>query len=237
MILFNKNNFKSFDFILVAILFGSQARGNPDIGSDLDLLLIINDMPFDRVINAEKRFRQYNKNPMLNLCLQTEKTFIKMKAKGSLFAKHLKCEGKIIYQRDKKNDIFVNIANFTEHLKNIELYLSLLTDCRLSLRQYGSNIYDLALLFTICRNTCMVLCHKIGKPHFGRYDVYNCIKNEYPNRFPLSKQNYYTLSQFKMIYSRGIYLEIDIPSINESNKFISSVQKLVEFGMELCSDG
>ena len=228
-------DFGAMGSVLAAILFGSQARGDSDSLSDTDLFLLVRDMPFACVKRTDNEIRRHATAPRLNLCVHTVSIFEQMKERGSLFALHLSREGRIMYLAQGMADPFSGLSEFREHIKNIGLYFDLLNDCEESIRLHGPNVFDLSLMFTVCRNTCIVMCHKLGKPHFGRYDAYECIAREIPCPLPVSHSLYRVLSAHKLSYGRGTPPNEPLPDGAESRKILSKVQKLVKLGLEVCS--
>lgn len=81
------------------VLFGSHARGDHDLSSDIDLLGIDNSYDYGAISNGKTNFSLYS-----------EKKIKQMMSEGDLFALHIKEEGICIYN----NNLFENIkSHFT----------------------------------------------------------------------------------------------------------------------------
>lgn len=87
------------------MVFGSYARGDFTLESDIDLLGITEDEFSSKVIKGKVNISLYKKTKMKS-----------MANNGSLFVYHLKTEGKILYDTDNWiNDLFENSFSLKKH--------------------------------------------------------------------------------------------------------------------------
>jgi len=81
------------------ILFGSYAYGNPDEGSDIDLLIVKNtdERPVDRWIKVRKLLRDTVKNIPVSPLVYTEKEIEERKAVKDFFIDEIFEKGVVLY--------------------------------------------------------------------------------------------------------------------------------------------
>jgi predicted nucleotidyltransferase len=219
--------------ILSIIIFGSSARGESDIYSDLDVCVIttekISDIQSDLLkqrISIEYGFVEEE------ITVYSSSQIEDMIKYGSLFLWHLKLEGKIVYDDGYFNDIIKEIARYDKHLVELRYHAELLDDIEVSLDKYSIiNELDLSQLFTICRNTCMILAHFNNRYAFGRNSAFVAASGIYAD-LPLKHDDYDYLSRWKLRYERGLYCEIELPSRQEFDKLLRDTKKLLYYSIE-----
>jgi len=88
------------------ILFGSYADGNPDVDSDIDLLVVLDteEMPKNFRENMANKLlvrntlREVNKETPIDLIVHTKPMYKKFNALGSMFSKELLEKGIVLYE-------------------------------------------------------------------------------------------------------------------------------------------
>lgn len=232
---------KFYDFshlpnVNAAILFGSNARGDSDEYSDLDLCIFCNDVPFLEIQKIRNKIASLLECKPYNISMYTSQKVKNMLAKGSLFMWHIKMEGKILFSRENYfENVFSKLEPYKRHKEDLIYYNILLEDIKLNLEKTRFvSEFDLSLLFTVCRNACMVICHLKGKPVFGRISVFNYMKDIYKDQVALDYETYYYLSKWKLWYSRGISPGYDAPPCEKMVTLIHNVGSIIELGLNEC---
>lgn len=215
------------------ILYGSEARQESDKFSDKDILLIVD--KFENRDSIPKELKKLNYNfEEYEVTIHDEVQLRKMLKKGSLFLWHIKLEGKILY--DKKNffNLKINqLYKFEDYKNEFLYYKGIFNDLENSILELNFQAnFDYALLFTLIRNSCMLISYKDGNPKFGRESAFHYCRKEVKG-FNFSKQIFKKLLAFKLKYERGS--AITYPEI-EMEKTILMTKKILEFGEKYCSN-
>ena len=221
----NKENIKS------VILYGSYGRGNERSNSDVDVCLFYR----TNIAITEENLRKFCPNlPQKQLTVSgyPHKAITEMVEYGSLFLWHLKLEGKILYGNKYFRSALENLKTFDRHNDEILYHNSLLKDLKKAFnRILIPNECDLSLLFTIARNTCMILSHKCGIPVFDRYECYRTV-NQLFRDLPLSNLTFEYLSKWKSIYERIPDSNVNLPDIDKMRTIILELDHLLDFAHE-----
>lgn len=201
------------------ILFGSAARLDHDLYSDIDICLIYRGRkPTEKVV-LPLLSDKFNINAA-ELVLYTEREFNKMVSYGSLFLWHLKLEGKVLYDAGFYSTNIKLLARYSHHLEEIDYHISILDDMEQAYARYAVvNELDLSIVFTFIRNACMILCHLNGKYFFGRMNVFQIAKQLYPD-FPVEYDTYQKLSFWKLVYERGIDIKQELPDTDLFKQYL-----------------
>ena len=216
--------------ILAVILFGSFARGDNDSESDYDLCVLtqerqsheLNVEQLNKIITDD---RLSGNNPIFYPASAVES----MLKHGSLFLWHLKQEGKALYGKEYFSNKIKELNLFVHHNDDISYHNELCCDLISSWKYLNMpNELDLSILFTIARNACMILAHKFGKPSFGRLSSFVTAKSVFPD-LPINFEEYQYLSNWKIIYERGMTQEQNLPTATEFKKIIENIDKLLQF--------
>lgn len=217
--------------IKAIVLYGSYARGDSDVESDKDICVFTDKQ--DTVTEDKLRtiFPSIGKDE-LSLTTYCQRDLTAMIDRGSLFLWHLKLEGKILYGRDYITSQLDKLKPFKRHHNEIVYYSRILSEILTNPSISDTvNEFDLSFLFTIARNTCMILAHKAGEPAFGRISCYQVVARIY-NDFPLDKSTYIELSKWKSVYERGSEAKGYLPSAKEMSSLFDQIQKLLEYADE-----
>lgn len=218
--------------ILSIILYGSKARNDNDINSDLDLCVLTKG-------RGENDLRQIEKSDFLidlhhkelTPTFYPESVVNSMLEHGSLFLWHLKLEGKVLYGEKYFSTKLATLKPFKTHKDEILYHSFLFNDLLNSWHSVSIvNEFDLSILFTISRNTCMVLSHLVDKPSFGRIDSFVTAKNMFPD-IPMTLDKYMQLSNWKIVYERNVDKKPPLPSPMEYEQLITVTEGLLSYAL------
>ena len=160
-------------------LYGSYARGSQDQYSDLDILIVSDhsvllekdDLPFS--VTAEK----------LSLSSYSWTAFEKMASYGSLFLHHLHQEAKPIFEsngvKGKVSKILSRLCTYKRTMKDIEAFFQVIEDVEESIKYNCSYVYELSILGTVLRHSCILGCYIDDIQAFGRIDPVNTVVSEW----------------------------------------------------------
>jgi len=196
--------------------FGSIVRGEISIGSDVDLLAIIEgyDPRFEPDI-----FSIYSYNRIEELWKE-----------GNPFAWHLSMESKLLYSHDG--------SNFLEELGKPLPYKSCFRDCEKFFALFresqksicaGSNsmVFDLSTVFLSIRN--LASCFSLGvlnRPDFSRHSSLRLGDDN----IPISQQSYRILERTRILSTRGVG---SIPSREEGMLVIKELETIQRWMKDL----
>jgi predicted nucleotidyltransferase len=218
--------------ILSIILYGSHARQDHDELSDYDICVFTRERN-----NKELKTDELEevlcplKLSNINLVCYPDVVVTSMLTHGSLFLWHLKLEGKILYGEQYFSNKLRRLAQFKTHYEDIKYHAELFHDLKRSWHLLSMvNELDLSLLFTIVRNTCMVLAHKQGNPTFGRLSSYHTAKKSLPN-LPITSDEYMHLSRWKILYERHSDLTAQLPNADAFMKILLNIENFLQFAL------
>ena len=170
--------------------FGSICRGEVDKYSDLDIIVVGND------INIE--------NIPTGISLYKEDTIIELWDEGNPFAWHLFCESRMLYSFS--NVDFIKTLGrpntySTFRLDSVRLY-ELFKDAKASLEiSRDAIVFDYSIIFLVIRNIASLFdLHFNNNYNFSRDSVLN-LKN---NSLNLDISSYNTLRKCRILSTRGI---------------------------------
>lgn len=214
--------------IRALVLYGSHARGDSDDESDVDVCAFTaaqKTVTTDEIEALLPIFRGEH----LSVTSYSETDLDAMLEYGSLFLWHLRVEGSVVYGNDYIKRQMARLHPFTKHHSEIAYHRKIFDELfALGEEKVPPNEFDLALLFTIARNTCMVLAHKAGRPVFGRLSCYHVAALEYHD-LPINELVYLFLSRWKLVYERGIDMHSNLPTSWDMRRFRDMIDCLLEF--------
>lgn len=190
--------------------FGSICRGEYSIGSDIDLLAIVEgrDMNLDPCI-----FSIYSYSRIREIWQE-----------GNPFAWHLAIESQLIYSSDGNN--------FLQSLGNPNLYNNCLEDCKkffdlllsaiFSIREGGdSRIYDLSTIFLAIRN--FATCFELGINGNKIFSKDSALKLGQKS-INISKNTYEILKRARILSTRGLGPMLEDKEIESAINEINQVE-------------
>lgn len=152
--------------INAVMLFGSWARGENDLYSDMDILIVTESETYEKyeMLSAEGKVDEDW------LTIYSKKTLLKMKKYSSLFLWHLKKEGITLYKKNEfLNILLERLPAYTKTWEDLEQYQCICNDINdIIQKESDTYVYEMALLAAVIRNTCIAYCYLHGEMIFGR---------------------------------------------------------------------
>lgn len=212
-------------------VFGSCARGENDERSDIDLLFIIDDCSNEEYSRKKDYLISQLKVPEGWISVYKKSSIKNMNKYSSYFLWHLKLESKVIFSRNNfLEEIFKNISEYKKVESDLNQYQNICKDIRdlisYDLRTYK---YELSILASIARNTCMTLCYIIDKKSFGRIEPVDISINYVGENFPFSIDEYKNLYEYRISYKReDSKLSVEENIETYMNNWINKIENLIE---------
>jgi len=219
--------------ILSIILYGSRARRDNDKSSDLDICILTKERQTESIsLDEIDEVVAHLQSTKITPTYYTDSVVDSMLEHGSLFLWHLKLEGEVLYGEDYFASKIRRLNKFKSHHDEIIYHSALFQDFKRTWKHLNIiNELDLSLLFTVTRNTCMVLSHHAGKPSFGRISCFSSAKQLFP-KMPMIMDDYLYLSRWKIIYERGLKSQQSLPNLKEYKSIILNVENLLKYAAE-----
>ena len=170
-------------------LFGSVARGDEDEYSDIDILIVIDDCTEDEYIDWKNKFSNYLDIPVSWISLYRHSKILRMYESGSYFLWHIKKEGKIIYSRSNE-------------MPSLLLTLPRYNNTENDLEEYICVEYELAVLASLVRNTCIAISYLDERLDFGRNSAVMYCFSKY--KINISLKEYKELYQYRLYHTNKI---------------------------------
>jgi predicted nucleotidyltransferase len=231
----NITKLKKAKEILSMVLFGSAARRDNDSSSDKDYFFLCQDMSLQSFLKIKRIKIASLVEDDVNISAYRLADVKIMAAEGSLFLWHLKLQGRIVFSKNSViENIFDSLKEYNAYKKDLEYYDELLNDVKASLAQWKIlDEFDLSLLFTIVRNTCILLSHYLGAPKYGRSNAFIYVKSVY-NDLPLGEHVYQELCSWKLWYERGIKPMKSQYSQKQLYSVIKDTESFIRFAQKQC---
>lgn len=156
----------SMENIISMRLFGSHARGEADLGSDIDILLVVENGYLEPC--SEKFPRK------ADISVYSRDKLEQMFQEGHLFAWHLFLES-VPYCSARSEAWFMSLgtpAEYREAREDITQFMGIIEDALASMESEDCYIYEAGILHLAMRNLGMILGYlHTGKPNFSRYSA------------------------------------------------------------------
>ena len=216
-------------------LFGSVARGDQDEQSDVDILIVIDNCSEDDYIKYKKEYASILQIPVSWISLYREKKILKMHEKGSYFLWHLKQEGKVLYSRENELDkLFATLPRYRGMKDDIKEYRQILDDVNEELHNvYLCIEYELSVLASLVRNTCIMLSYLNNRFDFSRNQVVKYCIDTY--KIDVSLEEYRALYQYRS-YETGKIQRVEKGKIEDINKWVKVENQLLDISEKEVDD-
>lgn len=208
-------------------LFGSVARGDQDEQSDVDILIIIDNCSEEEYIKYKKKYAAILQIPVSWISLYRIKKILKMYEKGSYFLWHLKKEGKVLYSKENElNKLFATLPRYCGMSDDIVEYQQILEDVKEECyNEYLCIEYELSVLASLVRNTCITLSYLNNRFDFSRNLVVEYCIDKY--KLDISLEEYKLLYQYRS-YEAGKISKVAKGKIDDLNKWIKVERQLLD---------
>lgn len=220
--------------LISLFVFGSHARGDADSYSDRDLCLFTDDLEYTRLLGVRHEVARTFDVSVLEVSGYPKAVVYQMAAKGSLFLWHLRLEGRILHDRDNfARDLLASLAPFSHYRNDLGVFRSLLNGIsRGYARPLPATEFDLHMLQSIVRNTCILLTYAAGRPTFDRKTAFTVAVSLYP-QLPMRITEYEELCKWHLCYVRGVAPGRLIPDESETARLIDAVGAVITFAEEI----
>jgi hypothetical protein len=148
-------------------LFGSVARGDTDDLSDVDVLVAgelepqaLSDLPYPKERMSLVRYDW----PELR----------QMAGYGSLFLHHLRLEGKLLFSPHESElaVLLEGLPPYRRAQQELSTFVRVLADVNDALNGDHSPEFELSVIATALRHSCILGCYAVGEPKFGRRSAF-----------------------------------------------------------------
>ena len=155
-------------------LYGSHARGTADSQSDLDVLVVLDELASIDEIESSAVYAQNN----ASLSVYTWKEVTRMAEYGSLFLQHLKLEGVPLFETPSRRGclrkVLDTMRDYELAHRDLKGFEVVLNDVAEALDSDGEETYELAVLGTVIRHSTILGCWLLKQPSFGRLEPISC---------------------------------------------------------------
>ncbi|MCX7572028.1 nucleotidyltransferase domain-containing protein [Tumebacillus sp. DT12] len=219
-------------------LFGSVARGDNDENSDIDLLIVVEDCDEQSLIDYKAKIIEELNVPYHWVSLYRKSSIIDMHRYGSYFLWHVKTEGKILFSKNGfLEKVFTDLPPYNKTRENLTDYLEVCRDIESSLERDSLTLgYDLSILASIARNTCIAISYLFGELDFGRITcVEKCLKF-LGAQFPFSLGEYEELYKYRIMETRGYGVVTHISDIDKElyvREWLLKIESLLNVALKI----
>jgi hypothetical protein len=148
-------------------LYGSNARGDGDASSDVDVLVAgeCDIAPRDVGIPTANR---------LSMTRYSWPEIEQMAGYGSLFLHHIRLEGRPLLETEERRlaTILDSLPPYKRAAQELDCFRQVLADVELALRGDHSPAFELSVVATAARHSAILGCYLIGEPDFGRTSAF-----------------------------------------------------------------
>lgn len=198
--------FQSNRSVEAAVLFGSQARGDSDSSSDVDVAVFANVEDFDALGKIKTQLASDIRDADVTVSLYSTRTAEILAQDGSLFLWHLNLEGKVLFERGPWiSYLYARLKPYgqSKALRDLNTFERILNDVQDALRRAeGTELYEAATMYAILRNAGMIFTHLKGAPCFGRFESISRLAIGMGEQFPFSRVEIRRLETLRLAYTR-----------------------------------
>ena len=221
----------NFDNIYSIILFGSYATYEINNNSDIDVCIIVDDS-VDYKLNKKELsdFIGVDKGcQKLSSVIYPLSKIKLMLESGSLFLWHLKLEGKVLYGKDFFTKEIKKLKRYNEHIEELNYIKEIFEQLKSSYEK--SNLvtsFDYSLMYSMVRNSCIVICDYYDNPKYGKLNCYLKAKELLPD-LPVTSKQYNELYNFKVLYEKINDNHVDYQKSISFNEYIEILGSTIDF--------
>lgn len=182
-------------------LFGSTAREEQDEYSDIDILIVIDDCSEEEYIKLKDKYAAFLNVPISWISVYRNNKIMKMYARGSYFLWHIKKEGKVLYSRGGElENLLLTLPRYADVESDLAEYDEILADIKCELENELISVgYELAVLASLVRNTCIAISYLNNRLDFGRNSAVMYCFSKY--NFNVSLEEYKELYQYRLYHT------------------------------------
>lgn len=186
-------------------LYGSMARGDTSEDSDCDLLIAIDDCSEEVFMRIKDATSKWHPELKCEIALYQMSALKAMQEKGSLFLWHIKTEAHIIYAKGNRlAQLLSELAEYRGSKEALIEYYDIMEDITGDITDDIRVLqYNLSVMATLIRNSCIICCYLIGDKHFGRVSPVKICSEYFQNEFPMTIEEYEQLYQYRIAVNRG----------------------------------
>lgn len=148
-------------------LFGSVARGDTDDLSDVDVLVAGD-------LEPQALSRLPYPTDRVSLVRYDWPELRQMAGYGSLFLHHVRLEGKLLYAPHESElaALLEELPPYGRAQQELSSFVRVLDDVECALTGDHSPAFELAVIATALRHSCILGCYAVGEPRFGRRSAF-----------------------------------------------------------------
>jgi len=212
-------------------LFGSVARNDAEENSDIDLLVIIEDCAEKEYIELKDNIAKDFGFPQEWISVYQKSKIEAMHEKGSYFLWHIKLEGKLLYTANNYlARLLDNLPEYKESLNDLQDYEQICQDIKVALKTKDiEGVYELSLLASIIRNTCIAIDYLCEQPTFGRVSAVETCMDLIEDDLGFSVAEYRELYKFRLFMTGKSETAPDY-QLSDIEKWLKHAENLIIIG-------
>lgn len=206
-------------------LYGSRARGDEDVLSDVDVFVVS-----DVEVSKKEVTQLIPELPGdISVSRYSWGEVTGMADYGSLFLHHLRTEGQVLWEapsgEGKLSKLLSEMGDYKHARRDVRGFKAVLGDVKASLETEGVFTYELAVLGTVLRHSSILGCWLEGTPSFARIEPVERIVSLYGLPSEIA-------SEFPKLYEYRLYCDGRIatapePTRHQADVWLKRVMKVV----------
>ena len=221
--------------VIAVYIYGSIARGDHDLNSDCDVLICVNNCDIQEYNLLKTEFLKKSIVENFEFSFYQLNILEEMQKKGSYFLWHIKKEGILVYRASNIFDsILEKLPPYTGTFDDLCEYKDILKDVKESIElDEVTIIYELSVLATLARNTCIACCYIIGVMDFGRNSPIIKASAYLGEDFPFTLNEYINLYDYRLHVVRNKRIEKDEQLVIFVQNWVNKIDKLLNLVLKL----
>ena len=203
-------------------LFGSYARDESNVSSDVDVLVVCDgaDVPRATVAWLRRKF-----GGRLDVAHYSYRGLEGLAAKASLFTWHLRYEGVPLWRRrDRLAGILAKMRPYAAHGADLDVLLAVLDDAAKSLAARHAVQFDLGVVGTVVRNAGIIMHDLLGSRDFSPEAPVRLSSIRGAPKLPIGEADYRLMQACRRASERGERVELGVPT-TETERMIEGVRQ------------